>query len=173
MAPLVFALAESSLKSVALIAAIAITPALIGLYHQARRQRELAHKERLRALELGMPLPGAVPWPALMVILIGAGVPIAALAAALLATAIGPRAPQSADPVILTIWSRQNPPTAYYGVVWGSAAGVGITAVIAGTLLAWRLMNAQRPSDRLADPTYAAKPELLDPDAFDTVSRRG
>lgn len=173
MTPLLLAMTDPSLKAVIVITAVAVSPALLAIYH-AGRKREMEHKERLKALEMGLPVPGAAPWPALTAILIGAGVPVAALAAALVATAIGPRAPQDADHMTLAAWSSQNHSTAYYGTVWGGAAGVGVTAVLAGAVLAWRAMGLRARTDRggYVEAPYAAKPPL-DPDAYDTVSRRG
>lgn len=173
MSIFLFAAAEPSLGFVFLIVAVGMIPAIFGII-QAGRKREMEHKERLKALEMGLPVPGSAPWPALMAIAIGAVVPVGALAAALAATAIGPRAPT--DHVALAAWTSQNQATAYYANVWGGATGVGVTAVIAGAVLAWRYMGLRQKSDRdryaYGEPDYAAKPPF-DPDAYDTVSQRG
>jgi hypothetical protein len=169
------ALAEPPAPFILLIIAIGVSPAIFAMFH-ATRKRELEHKERMKALEMGLPVPGAAPWPALTAIAIGAGVPIAALAAALIATAMAPRPPADADHLALSVWTQRDQTTGYHGLVWGGASGIGVTAVLAGAVLAWRYMGLRHsPSHNhhaYDEAGYAAKPPL-DPDAYDTVSRRG
>jgi hypothetical protein len=93
------------------ISLLVVVPTVLGLRH-ARRQRELEHAERMRALELGHPLPGSEPSaqhsPALM---IGLWVPISALGIAFVA--------------------QQHE-------AWIAAALVGVAGVVCGTVLAMR-----------------------------------
>ncbi len=161
----------SNPSTILLIMLVGLTPVFAGVFIAARK-RELEHKERMKAIEMGMPIPGHYPWPAIAVIAIGAVVPVCAFAAALIATAIGPRTPN--NDAVAALWSAQSS-TAYYGTIWGGASGVGVTAVLAGAILAWRLMGTERKPGRRVESAsdYAGKPVSFDPDAYDTVSRRG
>jgi hypothetical protein len=93
------------------ISLLVLAPTVLGLRH-ARRQRELEHTERMRALELGHPLPGSEPTaqqsPGL---LIGLWVPISALGIAFVA--------------------QQHE-------AWVAAGMVGVAGVICGTILAMK-----------------------------------
>jgi len=121
----------------------------------ARRERELEHAERMKALELGRPFPGPeveARWsPAWVAVAIGAGVPIASFLLAGLAT------PEVHNEIAYAIWP--------------AAGAVGVAGVICGTVLAARLPASGRPSRgfEAAD----AKSAVCDPDAIDVVGRRG
>src|SRR4051812_43099259 len=52
-----------------------LVPTIMGM-RQANKKREYQHAERMRALELGQPIPGQSHWAA-AVAAIGAGVPLA------------------------------------------------------------------------------------------------
>jgi hypothetical protein len=148
----------------------AAVPVIFGIM-QANRKRELEHLERMKALEMGLVPPGETAWPVGACIAIGAGVPIAALVVALAATLNPPSKylafEERAD------WLAQNS-TDYFGLVWGCAAGVGIIAVIVGGILTWRVLSRSRSATLTAIPPYPTNAKtLLDPDAFDTVGRRG
>src|SRR5262245_31718461 len=54
-----------------------LVPSILAMKH-AQRKREWEHVERMKALELGRPVPGTEGWPAAAAIAIGAGVPICA-----------------------------------------------------------------------------------------------
>ncbi|GIW86108.1 MAG: hypothetical protein KatS3mg108_0432 [Isosphaeraceae bacterium] len=124
---------------------------------QVGRHRDYAHKERLRALELGQPIPSTF-WPSMAAIAMGAVVPIVALSIAFVAS--------------ITHAGGEE--------VWAFAGMVGLTGIGCGTFLVTRLLRMtttagpgpswNRPFESDWQP---AKPEPLDPDAFDTVSRRG
>ncbi len=123
----------------------------------ARRERELEHAERMKALELGRPFPGSNfgsdAWrnPARVAVAIGAGVPISVMIVAWLAT------PEGRSEIAYAIWP--------------AAGAVGVAGVICGTVLAARLPASGRPSRGFE--TADAKPAADDPDAFDVVGRRG
>ena len=114
----------------------------------ARRERDLEHAERIRAIEMGRSLSGDQPWwtPERVGVVVGAGVPIG---------------------VFLIAWAAASggPPTAAYAI-WPSAGAVGVTALICGTVLASRLTSTPTVTDPQAKPAH-------DPDAFDVVARRG
>lgn len=126
---------------------IVIVPTVLVMAH-LRRRREMEHRERMRALELGHPLPASNAWPALAAIAIGAIVPGAAFVCATIAS---------------TLVRHAEAP-------WACASGVGLTAVIAGAILAGRLPGSRAAAD--VDPHANGKP-AFDPDAFDVVGRRG
>lgn len=132
---------------VGIMVPIVLVPSILVMVH-LRRRRELAFRERMRALELGHPLTTGDPWPSLVAIAIGAGVPIGAFACALVASIGGP--------------TREEP--------WIAATFVSSVAVVAGTLLARRLI-ASRDHARV-DP-HANGKATFDPDAFDVAGRRG
>jgi hypothetical protein len=125
----------------------------------------------MKALEMGLMPPGESIWPAAVCIAIGAVVPIGALVAALVATLHAP--PPHGIPSDLVIaggWGED-----FYGMVWGSAAGVGCTAVIAGAILAWRLIHRHERGQTAAQqaPDFEKDKPAFDPDAYDTVGTRG
>jgi hypothetical protein len=120
----------------------------LGIRHD-RYKRELDHKERMRALELGRSLPGDSPWlsPAKLGLLIAAGVPIGLFACASSATVqIG-----------------------FHEDIWNAAGIVGMGAVISGTLLAGL---SARTGQARHQAEFAPKPEVSE-DAYDVVSSRG
>lgn len=152
------------------IFAIAV-PVALGCHHAARK-RQLEHVERMKALEMGLPLPGASAWPAVLCIAIGAVVPIAALVVGLVATILhtGGRGGQLAHmgPDIV-FWDHVRS-TNYYAVVWTGSGAVGVAGIVGGTLLALKLLGSR---SRGRDAATAAKAAQFDPDAYDTVGRRG
>jgi hypothetical protein len=115
------------------------------------RRRELEHIERMKALEMGQPVPGSQAWPALAAISIGAGVPIGAFFVTWLASMTGHAS----------------------GDIWLAPIIVGLAAVISGASLGTKLFG-RKPSANAPGPAAVAngKP-VFDPDAFDVVSRRG
>jgi len=121
----------------------------LGIRHD-RYKRELDHKERMRALELGRSLPGDSPWlsPAKLGLLIGAAVPIGLFACASSATVqIG-----------------------FHEDIWNASAIVGMGAVVCGTLLAG--LSSARAGQGRNPAQVALKPEVSE-DAYDVVSSRG
>lgn len=121
---------------------LVLVPTVLGLRF-ARRQRELVHAERMRALELGHPLPGSEPTPQQAPgMVIGLWVPVSVFGIAFVATQSG--RPQHE--------------------AWIAAAIVGTASVICGTILALR-GNTQ------AGPIHPGKPRV-DPAAYDELAAR-
>src|SRR3954465_10682088 len=70
-----------------------LVPTILTFRHAARK-REYAHKERMKALETGQPVPGESAWPAAFVCAsIGAGVPLGSFLFTWLASVTGPGLP--------------------------------------------------------------------------------
>lgn len=127
----------------ALAIPLVITPIALGIRH-ARYLREVEHKERMRAMDLGRVLPCDQTWtsPSRLIAGIGIVVPLVALAVA----------------------SK----TVTYGNGVGTACGmIGVAGLVCGTWLANRYLFG-------ATEGFApgSKP-IQDPDAFDVVGRRG
>jgi hypothetical protein len=129
----------------------------IWLYlKQSERKHEREHLERMKALELGRPLP-ARPANRLQSMafriasLIGAGVPAVAFVCASLASlAIG-----------------------YHESMWIATGMVGLGAVISGATLAGTMYSKTTTApDDSADASGGAK-VLMEDDAYDVVSARG
>src|SRR5262245_40329770 len=132
-------------------------PVVLGIRMSARH-RELEHLERMKALELGRPWPGETlaeteahaGSSSERSAKIGVWVPLGALGIAFVAT-----------PII------SNRADMTHMAIWISAAAVGVTGVICGTILAMRTPQAPPPISHAA-----FKPPLED-DALDIVSRGG
>src|SRR5690348_15478847 len=103
----------------------------------ARRRQERAHAERMKALEMGLPVPGADPhWPrACTCIAIGAVAPLGIFVLAFLATIMGP----------------EN--VASHGVIWGVAFLTSTVAIGCGTGLGFSLLGS---SDGAGQPNPGA-----------------
>jgi hypothetical protein len=136
----------------ALIGGAFILSVLWMIVRNGLREREMEHLERLKALEVGMPLPGDGPWwtPNKLAAGIGVGVPFIAFLAAFLTT-LGYRGEHDI-------------------AIWVSAAAVSVASVISGTVLAVQMPRAAAPQPR--PMTSHSKPEF-DPDSYDTAGRRG
>jgi hypothetical protein len=134
----------------ALLIPIVVAPTAMGIKY-ARQVRELEHKERMKALELGRTLPRDEPWwtPPRLAAAIGVGVPIGVFACAMLAS--------------------QGP--GRHEEYWAGATAVGMTAVISGSILAGRHYSQRARAEAFAQAGYA-KP-AVDADAFDVVGTRG
>lgn len=126
---------------------IIIVPVALGIRH-SRHLREFEHLERIKALEVGRTLPQDQHWETApqIAVCIGAGVPIGVFGCALLA-------------------SLQ---VGFHEEIWFGATGVGLAAVISGTILAAKHFARQ---SGVEDPSHA-KP-TYDADAFDVVGSRG
>jgi hypothetical protein len=149
------------------MAAIIASAAVIGLMivvglpvwmgiRQNRRDRDLQHAERMKALELGLIPPGEAPrpWtPVRLAAAIGLWVPIAVFGGAFLAASSGYREPGP----------------------WWAAGSIGVAAVLSGTFLILRLPATAWTTDLpRSDPIpRAQKFPVTDPDAFDVAGRRG
>jgi len=120
-----------------------------GIRHD-RYKRDLEHKQRMRALDLGRPLPGDLPWltPLRIGFLLGLVVPVAALGSAVLAT--------------LEIGFKDG--------IWLTAMIVSTTALICGCVVAYRGAEQQTPAGQRS--ALEEKPQTEE-DAYDVVSARG
>jgi hypothetical protein len=137
---------------------VLIAPAVL-LILNSHRHRQWDHAERMKSLEMGLPVPPRdAPWAKASVCLgIGLGVPLIAF----VLTSIAHSKPGAADEL------------------WIVPALVSGLSVLGSTLLAGRLFPAGR---RSTPPTEnegwssrgvaEMKPEA-DPDAYDVVGRRG
>lgn len=121
-------------------------PVILGIRSESRR-REMEHLERMRAIELGRPIPNESGWwtPARLAVGIGVGVPICIFA-------IGAKAAE------------------LYGAapfIWPSAGAVSVAAVICGTVLAARAtMNPPTGSANVNTKPY------VHPDAYDAAEHQ-
>jgi len=116
-----------------------------------RAKRELEHKERMRALELGRSLPGDGSWlsPLRAGVLVAAAVPIGVIGfASLSSLAIG-----------------------YQEGTWQVAGVVSCFAVVCGTVLS-SLASARQSQNPLESAARIDK-EHVEDDAYDVVSARG
>jgi len=125
-----------------------LVPTILVLKHIGR-QREWEYKERMRALELGRPLPGTDKWPAIAAIALGAGMPVGVFLCTWMAVLTA-----HADDGIFVAATVVS-----LGGVWG-----GTTAL--KRLLASRELPAEAPYQANGKPAH-------DPDAYDVVGRRG
>jgi hypothetical protein len=131
---------------VALLIPMIIVPTAMGIKH-ARYLREVEHKERMRAMELGRTLAEDESWsPMTVALIIGAGVPIVALG------------------IAFNVSQRSGPSD----VLWMAAGMIGVAGVICGSILAgMQFSKRDQPSAASVEkPAY-------DPDQFDVVGSRG
>jgi hypothetical protein len=140
---------------VAILMPLFLVPTIITLKHRHQR-REWEHRERMKAMELGLPVPrGQDTWGGKSVLSVGAGVPIASAFAAFLTCTDGP---PEVDRIPLA------------AIAWGSAALISGGAMITSLILALLLARSRTSADpALAD--HHAKP-VFDPDSFDVVGAR-
>lgn len=134
-------------------------PVFLGIRH-ARRVREFEHAERMKALELGRPLPGD-------------NEPNAAQHGPLMSSPAAPLGVWLPLGALGIAWLASGAPWVNAGtsmMVWGAAGAVGLAGVICGTIL--HIRQQDRVIER-ANLAYTAKQPAHDPDAFDVVSRRG
>ena len=130
------------------------------LIRNGHRRREWEHAERIKALEMGQPLPARdAPWTrAWICIAIGAGVPLIAF--------------------VLTGIAHERPGTA--DAIFIAPAIVSVLSVISATVLGGFLFHKPLSAKMLASdhdgsnagPGFVGKP-MADPDAIDVVGRRG
>jgi hypothetical protein len=139
---------------VAILMPVVLVPLIMILKHRTLR-REWQHKERMQAIEMGV--PEALANVGGSVAAVGAGVPVAAVIAAVITTLSYP-APEGEEVAVL-------------GIVWGCALMIGATGMISSLVLAHINTRARRETESL-HPMRNGKP-VFDPDAFDVVSNRG
>jgi hypothetical protein len=132
---------------VGMLIPIIIVPTALGLKH-ARYLRQMEHEERMKAMELGHTLDEDQSWtPAGTAMMIGAGVPIAAMFIAFIAA----------------------PKQGANEALWMATAMIGVAGVISGSVLAAMQFSKR---DQAAPFSTELKP-AFDPDAYDVVGRRG
>jgi len=136
---------------------LVLVPTIILLVHR-QKKREWHHQERLRALEMGLPVSGPDRMPGGgTVIAIGAGVPIASVLTAWMTTISVSDSHPDYMPII--------------AVAWGCALMISSGALITSLVLGVLLMRSRKPAEPV-DQFAAIKP-AYEPDAYDVVSRRG
>lgn len=135
------------------LASIALPAILIPMilaFRQASKKREFAHMERMRALEMGQPVPGEANWAqAFICIAVGAGVPIGSFLFTAIATIAGPRLPAE---------------------IWIAPAAVSCVALMS-TIGMVKTLFRFAPRGKPA-ASENGKP-AMDPDAYDVVGSRG
>lgn len=137
-----------------LLAFLGIGIAYVAVYfglRQEKLKRELEHKERMKALEMGRSLPGDSPWlsPLRVGFLIATVVPIGVFGLAFL-TSRG-------------IGFRTD--------IWQVTGVVSVFALACGSVVAC-LAFAKKASSEVLDPGLVMKPPFGE-DAYDVVSSRG
>ena len=125
----------------------------VMLLRQSARRREWLHRERMKAMERGIPVPGADVWSGRTAIAVGAVMPLG----------------------IFTIGWLANMTTGNDSV-WAAVGLVAIVGVYGGIRLAGRQLGSmaqpaiKAQSRRAADDRGTAKP-AFDPDAYDAIAR--
>ncbi len=138
---------------VPLVSLLGLIVPLVMLMMYLVRKRDQGHMERMRAIEMGYPLPPSDFWPALTALTIGAGVPLGACLMALITTM---NAQDNSD-IVEPAW-----------IVAGIIGGCG---VLGGTILASILFATRRRSTTQM-PTNAHRKPAFDPEAFEPIGHR-
>lgn len=137
---------------VAILMPLILVPTVIVLRQRGRR-REWQYRERMKAMEMGLPVPGSEVWTSRVAIAIGAVMPVGVFAVAWFASL-----------------------TTSVDEVWIAATLVGVIGVIQGARLANRAISGTHRDDREGQrPGLAqaqAKPQF-DPDAYEAIVRHG
>lgn len=141
---------EATIPLAGLALPLILVPTILAM-RQARLKREWAHLERMKAMELGRPVPSALgdeAWPALVALGIGAVMPVC---------------------VFLFTWlaclTADLPSDAFIAPTL-----VGLAGVLGGSSLGRRLLAARERDRDRAFATSNGKP-AFDPEAFDVVGR--
>ena len=144
---------ETVIPVVAILMPLFLVPTII-LLKQAGRKREWEHRERMKALELGLPVPGSEAWTGRAAIAVGGIMPVGVFAVAWLASV-----------------SSHHPDES----PWLAAAIVGGLGVFCGARLVGSLAG-RRGGDESAEaavrPAGLRKP-AFNPDAYDAIARHG
>ena len=139
----------------AILMPIVLVPMILILKHRTL-QREWQHKERMRAIEMGVPAPS--PAGGGSVVAIGAGVPIASVIAAAVTSL-------SYQP------SSGGDESAIFGIAWGCAFLISLLGMATSLFLA-HIQGRARKEIESHHAISDGKP-VFDPDAYDVVSSRG
>jgi fructose-specific phosphotransferase system IIC component len=143
---------------VAILMPLLLVPSILVLKHRHKR-REWEHRERMRAMEGPLPLMRtAAGVGSGGVGAIGAGVPVASVAAAFLTT---------------VTWDPTTPgDVPMPAVAWGCAVVISVAGLVTSLLLALLQARTQRQMESaLASALHSEKP-TFDPDTFDVVGSR-
>jgi len=140
----------------AILMPLFLVPTIITLRYRHRR-RELEHLERMKAMEVQLPVPwGQGSAGSRGVAAIGAGVPAASVLAAFLTS--------------LT-WRPMTPGDfPVPAVAWGCAVVISAAALLTSLVLAFMHARAQQQAESAA-AIDKGKP-VFDPDTFDVVGSR-
>jgi hypothetical protein len=138
---------------VGILMPLVLVPTIMILKHRML-QKEWQHKERMKGIENGVPASLANGGGG--VAAVGAGVPIASVAGAVV-TSLFYQAPEGDEVAVL-------------GIVWGCALMIGAFGMISSLVLARIHSRARAETDSLYT-ARSGKP-AFDPDAFDVVSSR-
>jgi hypothetical protein len=142
---------------VAILMPLALVPTILVMKHRYKR-REWEHRERIKSMELQMPVPrGLAGGSSRGVAAIGAGVPIASVIAAFLTGVVAEPNPTEDVPILPV-------------VAWGCAALISVGAMATSLILAFMHARAAEKAESFAQPDYG-KP-VFDPDALDVVGSR-
>lgn len=134
-----------------------LVPTIITMAHRIKK-REWQHKERLRALELGIPArDGEQRLGSGAVTAIGAGVPAASVFAAFL--------------VSVNVSEPSTDYMAILAVVWGCAFLISTAALISALVLGVMILRENRSAEHAN--SFASTKASFEPDAYDVVSSRG
>ncbi len=137
---------------------LVLVPSIITLVHRHKR-REWQHQERLRAIEMGLPVAPGRPWlGGAAVTAIAAGVPAASVLGAIVAT--------------LNIPLSQPDYLAIIAVIWVCASLISAVALLTGLILGVLLLRS-KPHSLTVDQFPANTKPAFEPDAYDVVSSRG
>ncbi len=144
---------------VAILMPLLLVPTILTMKHRHKR-REWEHMERMRALNGPQPLTRMGNWVGGGgVAAIGAGVPVAAVLAALATTLSYRVMPYEEIPVP--------------AVAWGCAVVISLAGLGTSLLLALLQARTQRHLDAAAVAELRAEKPVFDPDTFDVVGTRG
>ena len=128
---------------------VILVPTILSFRHAARK-RDNQHRERMKALETGQPVPGEAAWPAAVACAaVGLGVPIGSFFLTWMACLTVPNLPAP---------------------VWIAPAAVSLVALMSAGQIAETLGRRSRTPSK---PAIDAKPPMYDPDAYDVVGARG
>lgn len=143
---------------VAILMPLVLVPTVLVLKHRHKR-REWEHRERMRAMDGPMPLMRPGTWAASGgVAAIGAGVPVASVAAAFLTT---------------LMWDPTTPSDVPMpAVAWGCAVIISMAGFATSLLLALLQARTQRQIESNAAHMLASEKPAFDPDTFDVVGSR-
>lgn len=145
------------------VVALFVGPLIWYGMRQDRLKREMEHAERMRALELGHPLPDS-----------------SAIATIKTLTGVGPNDEWSPVkrcfatamwlPILAFVGSLVfgNRGDAHTGL-WIATAVIGGASVICGTILALRMPHST--ADGYANSAWATRKPIVDPDAYDVAAR--